>query len=348
MKEDLGQLIITGINGTSLSSKEKKFIKDNNIGGVILFTKNFQSPEQLVELTNSIQELRRNYPLYIAVDHEGGRIIRFKKYFTQPPSMYRVSKTSTDVCFNLCNIMATELNACGININFSPVCDIWNNEQNEIIGDRAFGKDYETVSKFIVESIRGFQKGGVMACAKHFPGHGCTLEDSHYQLPIVEKSLKGLEKEEFIPFIHASNSNVDFIMVAHLKVKAFGELITTVNNKVYRYLREKIKFRGIIITDDMQMNAISDIFNFVDSSVNSILAGADIIEFRDMENAEIALEGIRKAYNSNILAKDIISDRINRIYKNKENKLIPYTSIELNSINKINTKKIRKFLSENF
>ncbi len=122
---NLGQLVMTGVSGTTLNEEEKSFLKEENIGGVVLFKRNFESPAQLAELVNSIQVLRQEYPLFIAVDHEGGRVLRFKEQFTQFPSMREVaSLNSPKTCFEVHAQMALELKACGINVNLSPVCDI--------------------------------------------------------------------------------------------------------------------------------------------------------------------------------------------------------------------------------
>ena len=185
---DLGQLIITGISGTELTEEEKKFIENENIGGIILFSKNYETPDQLARLVNSIQVLRQEYPLFISVDNEGGRVLRFQDHFSQIPAAFNLAKlNSPKIIFQMAKIQADEYLACGVNLNFAPVCDIWNNPNNEVIGDRAYGVNAEDVSKYVSAAIRGFQKHGIMACAKHFPGHGNTLEDSHFISSCIEK-----------------------------------------------------------------------------------------------------------------------------------------------------------------
>src|SRR5690606_39015320 len=145
------------------------------------------------------------YPLFIAVDQEGGRVMRFKRHFTQFPAMMELAKLdSPKLIFEAHEVKAKELAACGINLSFDPVCDILTNPDNKVIGDRAYGSDVETVEKFISAAIRGLQTNGVLACAKHFPGHGGTTKDSHYDLPLVKTTVEEMRARELQPFIKAS------------------------------------------------------------------------------------------------------------------------------------------------
>ncbi len=346
---NLGQLVFTGISGTVLTDEEKKFIEEENIGGVILFANNYESPAQLAELVNSIQALRQEYPLYIAVDHEGGRVMRFKTHFTQFPPMLDLVKTNSPKnCFQVASIMAEELSVCGVNLNLSPVCDILTNQSNKVIGDRAFGEDPESVSKFISSMIRGFQTKNVMSCAKHFPGHGDTSKDSHFDLPIVKKNLEELQKNEFIPFIKAAKSRVEFVMMAHLVVEGIDpDLPCTLSEKAYEILRRDLKFTNLIITDDMQMKAITDNFGTEDAAVMAIKAGADIVEYKDMDQAKIALEALKNASKTKELKNEVIKDRTDRVNESKKANLKEYSPIYIPEIaKKINTNQSQVFLKD--
>ena len=265
---EVGQLFVTGISGLTLTEEEKEFIQKNNIGGVILFAHNFTDPGQLAELVNEIQTLRDEYPLFISVDQEGGRVRRFKTHFTQFPSMYEVGKKdSPKLTFELHKILAEELSACGINLNYSPCCDIWTNENNKVIGDRAFATNALEVEKHVSAAIRGLHASNVLACSKHFPGHGNTTKDSHYDLPFVKKSLEELRAEELVPFYKASKSRSEFMMMAHLVVDSIDkELPCTLSPKAYEFLREELKYKKIIITDDMEMKAISDRYSYSEAA----------------------------------------------------------------------------------
>ncbi len=337
---EIGQLIMTGISGKSLTDEERSFLESENIGGVLLFSHNYENPAQLAELVNNIQQTRKEYPLFIAVDNEGGRVFRFKSGFTQFPPMYDVGLTdSPKLCFHIAKIMADELSACGVNFNLAPVCDVWTNEKNKVIGDRAFGNDEETVSKFVSSIIRGLQTHGVLSCAKHFPGHGCTKKDSHFDLPIVKRTREELEEVEFKPFIKAIKSRVECVMMAHLIVDAIDEnLPTSLSPAAYKILRDEFRHTKLIMTDDMEMQAITDHYGDGEAAVMAINAGADIVEYRSMEKAKIALEALKEAKKTKSLKADRIKDSLARVEEIKKEYLSEYKPIYIPEITKkINT-----------
>lgn len=332
--DNFGQLIISGIKGTSLQADEIDFIKNENLGGVVLFAHNFEDPAQLAELVNSIQKLRDEYPLFIGVDHEGGRIVRFKKHFTQFPSMMEIAKlNSPKLVFEAHEVMGKELSACGINLSFSPCCDILTNPENKAIGDRAFGADAESVEKFISAAIRGLQTNGVLACAKHFPGHGDTTKDSHFDLPLVKTSLEELRQRELVPFVKASKSRVEFMMMGHLLVEALDEkLPTSLSARAYSFLREETKFTKLIITDEMEMKAISDRFSLEEACLMAFTAGSDIVLYRFMDDAKKALLAIREAVKKRTIRKELILEKIHRIELTKKEFLSGYQPIYIPKI----------------
>lgn len=338
---ELGQLVITGISGLVLTKEEKEFIENENIGGVILFSKNYDSPAQLAELVNSIQGLRKEYPLFICTDHEGGRVLRFKKNFTHFPPMLEIAKLdSPKLVFDVAEIMATELLACGINLNLGPVCDIWNNPDNRVIWDRAFGKDHETVSKFVSSMIRGYEKNHIMSCAKHFPGHGNTLKDSHVDLPIVKKPLEEIRQEEIQPFIKAIKARVDMVMMSHIIVEDIDpNLPCSLSPKAHDILRNELKYKGVIISDDMQMQAITDHYGTREAAMMAIKAGSDIIEYRDMPEAREGLEGLKKAQKEKTITHAEFTDRINRVNQLKKDYFTEYKPIYIPDLEKIFSKK---------
>ena len=345
----LGQLIFTGLSGLTLTEDEKKFIEKEDIGGVILFSKNYESPAQLAELVNSIQVLRKEYPLFICTDHEGGRVVRFKTHFTQFPPMLEIAKLdSPKLVFEVATIMAEELLACGVNLNLAPVCDIWNNEQNKVIWDRAFGTDHETVSKFISSMIRGFETSGILSCAKHFPGHGNTLKDSHYDLPIVKKPLEQIKAEELQPFIKAVKARVDMIMMAHIIVEDIDpELPCSLSPKAHQLLRGDLKYKGLILSDDMQMGAITAHRGTGEAAMMAIKAGSDLIEYRDMPEAMLGLEGLKKAQKEKTIKPLEFQDRLNRVSEAKKNYFKEYKPIYVPDLEKkFNKKGHQQFVEE--
>lgn len=332
--DNYGQLIISGIKGTALLPEEIDFIKNEKLGGVILFSHNFEDPAQLAELVNSIQKLRDEYPLFISVDHEGGRIIRFKKHFTQFPAMLDLAKLdSPKLVFEAHQVMAKELAACGINLSFSPVCDILTNPDNKVIGDRAYGTDAETVEKYISAAIRGLQTSGLLSCAKHFPGHGGTTQDSHTELPLVKTTLAELKSREMIPFIKASKSRVEFMMMAHLLVDAIDDkLPTSLSSRAYDFLRNETKFTKVVVTDDMEMKAVADRFTTEEAAIMAMNAGADMLIYRTMDNAKIALKGIREAVKKRTIKKESMVEKFGRVERCKKEFLSDYQPIYIPKI----------------
>ena len=332
--DNYGQLIISGIKGTSLTPEEIQFIKNEKLGGIILFSHNFEDPAQLAELVNSIQKHRDEYPLFIAVDQEGGRVVRFKKHFTQFPSMMDLARmNSPKLVFEVHEILAKELAACGINLSFSPVCDILTNPENKVIGDRAYGTDAETVEKYISAAIRGLQTNGLLSCAKHFPGHGDTSKDSHFDLPIVKTSIETLRSREMIPFIKASKSRVEFMMMGHMMLDTLDDkLPTTLSPKAYEFLRTETKFTKIVITDDMEMKAIADKFSIEEAAVMALNAGTDMLLYRFMEDADKALKAVREAVKKRTIKKEAMIEKLSRVERCKKEFLSSYQPIYIPKI----------------
>jgi beta-N-acetylhexosaminidase len=346
---NVGQLVITGISGLILTDEEKKFIRDENIGGVILFANNFKDPAQLAELINSIQALRDEYPLFIAIDNEGGRVFRTRSHLTQIPAMLELAKLdSPKIVFEVHSIMAKELKLMGVNLNLAPCADILTNPNNKVIGDRSFGTNAETVEKFVSAAIRGLQVHNMMSCAKHFPGHGGTTKDSHFDLPIVKTTKEEMLQNEILPFIKCSKSRVEFMMMAHLQVDDIdSELPTTLSSKAYEFLREATKFKQIVISDDMEMKAITDRFPTEQAAVMTIEAGADMIEYRSMAEARKGLEGLKEAVKTKKLKNSIIEPKLKRVLDCKERNLKTYNPVYIPDLHKqFNTEEVKKFMKE--
>ena len=313
--KDIGQFIMTGISGEALRDEEKKFIHQENIGGVILFSHNYKNPAQLLELTNSIQDLSRGDPLFIGVDQEGGRVRRFKNHLTQFPTMYEIGRlNSSEIFFKSHQIMANELKAIGVNLSFAPVCDVLTNPKNKVIGDRAFSCDFQEVVKYVKAAIEGLADGGILSVAKHFPGHGDTVKDSHFELPVVKKSIEGIKNCELVPFRQAVQSHVDMILMAHLQIPAIDEKYpTTLSPLAYRFLRSELQYDGIIISDDMEMKAISDLLSWEESAIRTLAAGCDLLVYRSMDTAKAAYKGLFKASKAQEISYQKLCQKITRI-----------------------------------
>ena len=334
MNESLGQLFMIGVSGLELKTEEADFIRDQNIGGVILFAHNYESPAQVAELCNSIQKLRGEYPLFISVDHEGGRVQRFKKNFTHFPSLKKMGEVdSPKLVFEAHQIMGRQLKAVGVNLDFSPCCDILTNEINTVIGDRSFGTTPEIVEKNVSAAIRGLQTSGVLACGKHFPGHGGTTKDSHFDLPLVKTPIEMMEKREWIPFMKAAKSRLDFMMMAHLLVEEIDtEFPTSLSPKAYELLRTVLKFKKIIITDDMEMKAVTDKYSFEEAATLAIKAGADMVIYRSFEKSVLAFEAFKERVAKKVILHQQIEDKVNIINEVKKRTLKDFQPVYIPAI----------------
>lgn len=320
-KNTLGEVILTGIEGTSLSDDTSAFLSQAKIGGVILFSKNYESPKQVAALNQQIQECNSQNPLWIAVDQEGGRVQRFKDGFSLFPTGKTIGALkSQKSVFELSQIMARELSAVGVNINFTPVADILTNPENAVIGDRAFGTDAETVSKFVTSIVRGHITNGVQPCVKHFPGHGDTFLDSHDALPEVDTPLETLIEREFKPFIRAFKSRCSMVMTAHILNKSIDpEFPATFSKKfIQEYLRKEIRFSKIVFSDDLEMGAVTDTYSAKEAPILALNAGCDILIYRTETAARTAYESMSQALESGKLPASRVLEAAQRSQALKE------------------------------
>lgn len=329
MNKKIGQLLIIGIKGKSLSDDEIKFITSNNIGGIILFERNIESPQQLFTLCSQLHSLKKmmnlETPLFIAIDMEGGRVHRLKPPFTQWPAQKRLGEIdSTAVSFKFGFHMGLELGAVGINLNFAPCIDTLTNPNNKVIGDRSISADPESVAKHASALIRGFIKSGIIPCAKHFPGHGNTLIDSHEDLPIEELTLAELEKVQLIPFKKALRARLDLIMTSHIKFKKIDPDWPVTLSPVFinNLLKKEWRYRNLVITDDLDMKALVKNYDRKLIPIQALKAGADILLYcNDPTSPALALECIRMGIEKGELNVDALNESYNKIIALKKNYL---------------------------
>lgn len=320
LKKRIGQMFIVGFDGFSVPTEFKDFVRDYNLGGTIYFKRNCESPAQIAELSNEIQFQCRDSnapPLFISIDHEGGKVNRLSKPFTKFSGNDAIGEMgSPKVAFEFGAVLARELRAVGVNINYAPVVDVNSNPKNPVINTRAFSSDPETVGKLGSAVCRGLQKFNVMAVAKHFPGHGDTTEDSHFSLPKVEKTLAQLEECELIPFRRVIRSRVEAIMTAHILMTGLDpDLPATMSRKIMTgLLRETLRFSKLIISDDLEMKAISDHFGRKEAAVQSIAAGCDLLIYRgDLGYPSDAIEAIAEAVHAGKIPLEQIEKSLARI-----------------------------------
>lgn len=285
-------MFILGLEGCSLE-KNPNLINalKEGLGGVIFFTQNIKTIPQFKSLINDIKEEAKIFP-FLSIDQEGGRVERTenlfggKKYLSgdkfgdKREEKYNALKEQTEQ-------ISRELKDFGINLNFAPVLDVNTNPNNPIIGERAFSSDTDEVIRCGKTVVDTYLKNGIIPCTKHFPGHGDAGIDSHLSLPKIDLPLKEMEEVHIRPFKEVESP---MIMIAHLYCSAFDkeEIPSSLSKNVIRYLREKLNYQGLIITDDMVMGGVSQI-NGVDACIKAIKAGINILLYRDSYDETIQI-----------------------------------------------------------
>jgi len=285
------QKLMVSFIGTAPSPAILRAVRDRRVAGITLFREaNVRDPGQVRELTQRLQEAARRAgspPLLIAADQEGGQLMAIDAGVTPlPGNMALGAAGSAELARQAGEVVGRELAAIGINVNYAPVCDVNTNPHNPVIGIRSFGEDPHRVAELAAAFIQGVQSTGVIATAKHFPGHGDTHEDSHFVLPVLEHGWDRLERVEFVPFRAAIAAGVRMIMTAHLALPAVTgrkDLPATLSPEVLRgVLRDRLGFDGVIITDALTMKAIRSrhtMANLGLDAVAAVRAGADLLLF---------------------------------------------------------------------
>jgi beta-N-acetylhexosaminidase len=270
--------LMTSLEGTLLTNEEKKLLSNKHVGGVVLFSKNFESQLQIQSLCSEIKAIKEN--IVIAVDQEGGRVQRFKKEFTALPSMqdlgdYAIEKNNMGICYEIGWLMASELAASGVDISFAPVLDV-DRETSSIIGNRAFSDDPNLLIKLACNFINGMNEAGMQATGKHFPGHGGIFEDSHISEPIDTRSYEELLEIDLKPFIELKN-NLGGLMTSHITFpKIDSNCVSYSDVWIKKILRNKLAFKGIVFSDDLSMKGAGN-FSMGQKALKAIEAGCDMV-----------------------------------------------------------------------
>jgi len=280
LRRQAGRFVIAGFTGQSAPDDLRRIIAEFDLAGVIYFARNIVEPAQVRELSLEVSALSREWPLWISVDQEGGRVARLRAPFTEwPPAMTLGRSGDEALAERFARALAAELVAVGINLDYAPVLDVHTNAANPVIGDRALASDPEHAARLGAAVVRGLQACGVAACGKHFPGHGDTSVDSHHELPIVQHERRRLEAIEFVPFRRAIAEGVATLMTAHVKVPALDEehVASFSPAVVTDLLKGVLGFPGVVISDDLGMMAVAADTSLPDASVAAIQAGCDTV-----------------------------------------------------------------------
>lgn len=285
LEEKVGQLLMAHFQGQIANENAKILIQEAKVGAIIYYnwSNGLISPEQVKTLSASLQSLaeenRLAIPLLIATDQEGGIVTRLQAGFTEFPGNRALGETGDPtLARQAAFIMGQEMRAVGVNMNLAPVVDVNSNPRNPVIGIRSFGDDPETVVAFGAQALQGYKEARVLATLKHFPGHGDVSLDSHEELPVIHKSQKELEQCELLPFTRLGDS-ADAIMTAHILVPALDpDNCSTLSEKTLTYLREKLGFQGLIVSDSLVMGGVLKKCHTVDeAAILALNAGCDLL-----------------------------------------------------------------------
>lgn len=341
VEEKIGQMIFSSISGTELGAEEEKLIHQYKVGGIIVNKKNITSPSQMVAYMNSLkEENKNNVPLFFGIDQEGGRIAKLPGDLRAIPSHFEIGKQNDpSFAFEIGTVLGKLVSSFGFNVNFAPVLDINSNPENPVIGDRSFGINPDVVSKLGIQMMKGIQGENIIPAIKHFPGHGDTSVDSHDELPVVQKTMPELEQMELIPFKQAIAEGADMVMIAHILLPSIDlEFPSSMSEAIITdLLREKIGFDGVVITDDMTMEAITNSFDIGKASVMSVKAGADIVMVaHEFENVVKAITALTTAVENGEITEERIDQSVERILKLKNKYSLKDTYKKEANINELN------------
>lgn len=317
--EKIGQMVMIGIQGTKVDDDSLYMLHQFHMGGVILFDRNMDSPEQVKQLTSDLQaQSNEKVPLFIGIDEEGGDVVRMAEKLTPPPSQKEIGATGDIEQARTWAIKtAKSLKDMGINVNFAPVADIGSNDK------RSYSTDANTVIDFVRAATKGYQQENIIYSLKHFPGIGKGKVDSHVDSSSIDVAKEVLMTEDILPFktiIDENEPNDYFILVSHLKYPALDEEYpASLSSKIMTdLLRNELGYKGIIITDDMEMGAVANHNEFRSIGVNAVKAGADIVLVcHEYEHQQEVYLGLLDAVNSGEISQERIDESVKRIIKVK-------------------------------
>lgn len=319
LAQKVGQMIMAGIDGTSIDKAARAMIAERHVGGIILYKDNFSDLGGSVRLINALKQANEGQtaPLFISVDQEGGKVSRLPKDFTAMPDARTVGQSSdAALAEQMGALLAAQLRVMGLNVDYAPVLDVNSNPNNPVIGKRAFGSRAELVSKMGLAAMKGLREGGVVSVVKHFPGHGDTSVDSHLDLPVVRKTAEQLAKLEWVPFRAAIDAKADAVMVAHILFPLVDADAPASMSKVIigKQLRGTMGYDGVVITDDMTMGAITKNYGITEASLLSVEAGSDIVLVaHGYETAARVNDALLEAVQSGRIKASRIDESVRRI-----------------------------------
>ncbi|MBQ2615211.1 MAG: beta-N-acetylhexosaminidase [Clostridia bacterium] len=310
---------LTGI-GTAIQAGDatRNALQTHPVGGIMYLAKNLKSTDQTREMLANTKSYSA-IPPFLSVDEEGGKVARVADTLgtTQFSPMYTYRNDGVETAYNIGKTLATDIGGLGFNQNYAPVADLWTNPQNTVISTRAFGDSPEETGKLVAAAVKGMQEQGVIATLKHFPGHGDTSEDSHTGKAYSYRTLDQLRSCEFIPFQKGIDAGAEFVMCAHITVPEVDEVPATFSRTlIEEVLRGELGFDGVVITDALEMKAISAYYSADQAAVLAVQAGCDMLLCP--ADLNLAVQGLLDAVEDGTLTEERINQSVLRILRVKE------------------------------
>lgn len=313
---------LTGVGQvTAAGTTTQEALEKYPVGGILYLSQNIVSRNQTQTMLSNVQAYSK-IPVFTAVDEEGGVVSRVGNNpnmgTTSFPSMKNIGSTGdSNQAYTVGYTIGNECKELGFNLDFAPVADVFSNPENTVIGNRAFSDDPNITADMVSSCVRGFKDAKMLCALKHFPGHGDTIADSHYEAAITSKTLEELDELEFVPFVKGIEAGADFVMVGHILTPNITDDYTpaTLSNEMLSILRDELKFDGIIITDAMNMAAITDYYSSSEAAVTAVKAGIDMILVP--EDFHAAVSGVMHALETGDITEEEINDSVIRIIQTK-------------------------------
>ena len=323
-KRAAAQRLILGFEGTTPSDEFKAFVREAAPAGFILFARNIEEPAQVLELNRELTSLIPDHsPPLLSVDQEGGRVLRVRET-PWPPMRVLGNIDDPALTHQTAAAMGAELRAMGFNLDWAPCTDVDSNPDNPVIGDRSFSREPDVVARHVVAFLEGLQAAGVMGSLKHFPGHGDTNLDSHVDLPVVDKDVGDLQHLELAPFRHAIQHGADIVMSAHVMFPALDEAVpATMSSPILRgWLREKLSYTGVLVSDDMEMGAVRGRFPLQQQLDLATRASMDLfLMCKSLDLQVEAWETLIRLAEDDPIHDDLTSDTLSRVRALRERHL---------------------------
>jgi len=323
-KRRAAQRLILGFEGASPCAEFRAFVKDAPPAGFILFARNIEEAAQVRELNRELTALLPDHsPPLLSVDQEGGRVLRIKDT-PWPPMRWLGNIDNVDTTRHTAKSMALELRAMGFNLDWAPCADVDSNPDNPVIGDRSFSRDPEVVARHVQAFLDGLHDAGLMGSVKHFPGHGDTNLDSHHDLPVVDRDVGDLDRLELAPFRAAVAYGVEIVMSAHVMFPALDETVpATMSAPILRgWLRERLGYPGVLVSDDMEMGAVRGRFPLIQQLDMATRATMDLfLMCKSLDLQVEAWETLIRLSEQDPVHDDLAVDSMNRLRHLRETHL---------------------------